>query len=204
MSNYQKYTTVVVGASAGGMKVIKELVTSLPADFPMALIIVQHVSDSSDGSWAELLDGYSKIEVREADEKESILPGTVYLAPANYHLLIESDHTFTLTVDERVNYARPSIDVLFETAADAYRESLIGIIYTGANFDGAKGLLRVKEAGGLTIVQDPVTAEAVAMPKAAIETTVPEYVLPPEEIIDLLKNLSLTANNPQPEKNSLT
>src|SRR5690606_25963858 len=143
----------------------------------------------ADGSWATLLDEKCNIRVKEADEKEVIQKAIVYLAPANYHLLIETDHTFTLTVDERVNYARPSIDVLFETAALAYRENLVGIICTGANFDGANGLYSIKQKGGLTIVQDPGTAEATAMPIAAIQRTDPSHILSPEGILDLLLNL---------------
>ncbi|MEZ4722414.1 MAG: chemotaxis protein CheB [Flavobacteriales bacterium] len=180
------YEAVVLGASAGGMQLVKNLVTSLPNDFGLPLIIVQHVGDNSDNVWPNLLNECSQVLVKEADEKEPIQRGTVYLAPPNYHLLIEPDHSFTLTIDERVNYARPAIDVLFETAAEAYREKLIGIVCTGGNFDGAKGLLRIKELGGMTIAQDPETAEASAMPKAAIQTAHPDYVLSLDGIKKLL------------------
>ena len=177
---------VVIGASAGGVSVLKQLVTSLPADFSLSTIVVQHIADTSDSSWTELLDRQSKVRVKEADEKEKIRPGTVYFAPANYHLLVERDRTFTLTIDQPVNYARPSIDVLFETAAEAYQSRLIGIVCTGSNFDGAKGLLYIKQRGGLTMVQDPETAEVPMMPKAAIEATQPDHVLPMEGIIHAL------------------
>lgn len=189
MIGQHTYQAIVLGASAGGMHVVKALVTALPKDFSLPLLIVQHIADTSDSVWPELLNEHSKVRVKEADEKEPVEPGTVYLAPPNYHLLVESDHTLTLTVDERVNYARPAIDVLFETAADAYREQLIGIVCTGANFDGAKGLQRIKELGGLAIVQDPETAEVPTMPQAAIQATVPDYVLPPEGIIKLLLDI---------------
>ena len=187
------YEAIVLGASAGGFNVIKQLVAALPKDFFLPIMVVQHVSDTSDGSWAEMLNSQSRLHVKEADEKERVKPGTIYLAPANYHLLVEPDHTLTLTVDERVNYARPSIDVLFETAAEAYRERLIGLIYTGANRDGAAGLAHIKANGGLTVVQDPTTAESPTMPSSAIRAAKPHHVLSPEQIIELL----LSIHNPQ-------
>lgn len=186
MNGHSIYKAIVLGASAGGMTVVRDLVTSLPMDFSMALLIVQHIGDSSDGGWARLLNDRSQVTVKEADEKETVTAGTVYLAPANYHLLVEPDHTLTLTVDERVNYARPAIDVLFETAAEAYAKDLIGIVCTGGNFDGAKGLAYIKEKGGLTIVQDPETAETPAMPKAALHATEVDHVLSMEDITALL------------------
>lgn len=189
MIKQHRYKAIVLGASAGGLQMIKRIVISLPAEFSLPVIVVQHIADTSDGVWAGILNERSNVRVKEADEKEPIKAGTVYLAPSNYHLLVEPDQTFTLTIDERVNHARPSIDVLFETAAQAYGESLIGVICTGGNFDGAKGLLNVKKMGGLTIVQDPKTAEAKAMPQAAIEMAPPDYVLPEEGIIQLLLNI---------------
>jgi two-component system chemotaxis response regulator CheB len=130
-----------------------------------------------------------KLKVKEADEKERPANGMAYIAPPNYHLLFENDQSFTLTVDERVNYARPSIDVLFETAAEAYKDTLIGIILTGANTDGSRGLKKIKDFGGLTIVQDPATAESDSMPRAAILTTQVDHVLPIEEIAEFLNSL---------------
>jgi two-component system, chemotaxis family, protein-glutamate methylesterase/glutaminase len=183
------YEAIVLGASAGGMTLVRDLISALPADLSMPLIVVQHLAQSHDGSWIEYLAQRSNVAVKEADEKEVIVPGTVYLAPANYHLLVEPDRTFTLTVDQRVNYARPSIDVLFETAAEAYRERLVGVILTGANSDGAQGLLRVKECGGLTVVQDPRTAEVSSMPMAAIRIAEPEHVLDPSHISQLFITL---------------
>ena len=182
----QFFNAVVMGASAGGMKIVKDMVISLPKDFGLPVIIVQHVADTSDSKWADMLNEISLVHVKEAEEKEPIVPGKVYLAPANYHLLIESDYTFTLTVDDRVNYARPAIDVLFETAAEAYKERLIGVICTGANSDGAKGLLYIKQLGGKTIVQDPSTAEASSMPLAAIGEAAPEHILSPMGILNYL------------------
>ena len=191
------YQAIVVGASAGGMSELSRLVSALPGDFSLPMLIVHHIHDSSDGSWVKLLDGRSKVSVKEADEKEQIRRGTVYLAPPNYHLLLEPDLTLTLTVDERVNYARPSIDVLFETAAQSCRKHLIGLVCTGANMDGAKGLLHIKKCGGLTVVQDPKTAEAPSMPLAAINTAEPDYILSPPEISALLLKIH---TNQLPEK----
>ncbi len=130
-----------------------------------------------------------ELPVKQADEKEKILQGSVYFAPPNYHLLVEDDHTFSLTVDPAVNYARPSIDVLFETAASAYGSRLIGVILTGANSDGSLGLKKIKEMGGLTIVQAPESAEVDAMPKAAISAVRPDHVLDLEGVGSLLMDL---------------
>lgn len=173
----QSYDLVVIGTSAGGLQALKILLPGLPADFSLPIAVVQHVAPTSDGSWSELLNAQCAVTVKEADEKEKIAPGTVYLAPPNYHLLLEPDCSFTLTVDEAVNYARPAIDVLFETAAEALGARLIGIVLTGANSDGAKGLKSIREHGGLALVQDPGTAEVRAMPDAAIALAKPQFVL---------------------------
>lgn len=177
---------VVIGTSSGGMQALKTLLSPLPGDFSLPIAVVQHIASSGDGTWASLLDERCALTVKEADEKETAVPATVYLAPANYHLLLEADRSFTLTVDEHVNYARPSIDVLFETAAESLGPRLIGIVMTGANTDGAKGLRAVRNRGGLTIVQDPAAAESRAMPDAAIRAAAPEYILSLQEIVELL------------------
>lgn len=184
------YQAIVIGVSSGGMNAMKILFTHIPVDFRIPVVIVQHVSPHSDNQWIKLLDSRSKLCIKEADEKESIEPGKIYIAPSNYHLLIEKDKTFSLTIDERVNYARPSIDVLFESAADAYQDSLIGIILTGSNSDGTKGIKRIQECGGLTIIQNPETAESAYMPASAIAAITPDYILPLEDIIQLLIKLT--------------
>lgn len=189
MDDSNKYKVIVLGASAGGMEIIRMIVSSLPAKFSMPIIVVQHVPDFSEGTWAQTLDERYRVHVKEADEKEKVKSGTVYFAPANYHLLLEPDYSLTLTIDERVNYARPSIDVLFETAAESGKDEVIGILCTGGNTDGAEGLKRIKERGGLTIVQDPETAEVRSMPKAAIQICEPDQVLRPEGIRDYLLNI---------------
>jgi two-component system chemotaxis response regulator CheB len=134
----------------------------------------------------EILNDKSNITIKEADEKEKIEKRTVYIAPPNYHLMIERNKTFSLSIDELVNYARPSIDVLFESAANAYKNKLIGVILTGSNSDGTAGLKKIKEYGGLTIVQDPKTAESAYMPASAIAAIKPDYILSLEDIINLL------------------
>ena len=186
-----RYEAIVIGVSSGGLNVMKTLFTFLPENFSIPFIIVQHVSPHSENLWIELLNKRSLLEIKEADEKEKIESGKVYIAPSNYHLMIENDKTFSLTIDERVNYARPSIDVLFESAAEAYQNKLIGVVLTGSNNDGAYGLKKIKESGGLTIVQDPDTAESFYMPASAIAATIPDFILPLEEIIQLLIELDI-------------
>ena len=181
-----KYEAIVIGVSSGGMNALKVMFSLLPKEFNTPIIIVQHISSQSENLWIKLLNDKSNLYIKEADEKESIEHGKVYIAPPNYHLLIERDKTFSLTIDERVNYARPSIDVLFESAAEAYKNKLIGVILTGSNNDGTNGLKRIKEYGGLTIVQDPATAESSYMPASAIAVVQMDYILTLENIIKLL------------------
>jgi len=180
------YEAIVIGVSSGGMNAMKVMFSLLPKEFNTPIIIVQHISSQSENLWIRLLNDKSNLYIKEADEKESIEHGKVYIAPPNYHLLIERDKTFSLTIDERVNYARPSIDVLFESAAEAYKSKLIGVILTGSNNDGTNGLKRIKEYGGLTIVQDPATAESSYMPASAIAVVQMDYILTLENIIKLL------------------
>lgn len=185
----KSYQAVVIGSSAGGLNALKTLIGNLDKRFPLPLIIVQHMSPDSENYLPHFLDSLKKIRVKEADEKEIPQPGTAYVAPPNYHLLIERDRSFTLTVNERVNYARPSIDVLFDTAAEAYREELIGIVLTGANNDGSQGLKKIKELGGMTMVQDPEEAESDAMPRAALEAVKADHVLKLKAIANFLNTL---------------
>jgi two-component system, chemotaxis family, protein-glutamate methylesterase/glutaminase len=147
---------------------------------------VQHRSKDERNLLEEVLSQKCKIKIRQADEKEVIRPGTIYFAPPDYHLLIERNGTFSLTSDPKVNYSRPSIDVLFETAAMVYKHRLLAIILTGANQDGAAGMKLVKEFGGTTIAQEPDTAQFPAMPKAAIDTGAIDYVFHLREILQFL------------------
>lgn len=185
-----KYEAIATGVSAGGMEALKIMLTPLPANFPLPLIIVQHMHPYSENYLVHFLNERCRLQVKEAEEKEPILPGIIYIAPPNYHLLIESDRTFSLTVSEKVNHARPSIDVTFETAARVYRKRLIGIILTGANTDGGLGLKQIKVNGGLVIVQDPATAAVDSMPRAAIAETAVDYILPLQKIGPLLEKIA--------------
>ena len=183
------YEAIVIGVSSGGMNALKIISSTLPAHFNLPIIIVQHLSAHSDSHWIKLLNEKSHLNVKEADEKEKIEKGNIYIAPPNYHLLIEKDKTFSLTIDERVNFARPSIDVLFESAAEAYKNKLIGIVLTGSNSDGTKGIKRIKDCGGLAIIQDPNTADSEYMPKSAIAAIEPDYIVSLEEIVELLMKI---------------
>ncbi len=185
-----KYKAIVIGVSTGGINALKTILPALPSDYSIPVIIAQHIGATSDGHWIKILDNISPLKVKEADEKEKIKKGHVYIAPPNYHLMVESDETLSLSIDEKVNYARPSIDVLFESAAMSYNENLVGIILTGANNDGAMGLKKIKERKGLTIVEDPKTAEAPAMPAHAIAGIQPDHILSLKKIAELLTQLS--------------
>jgi two-component system chemotaxis response regulator CheB len=176
------YDLICLGASWGGLKAVRQLLSDLPAELSQPIVIAQHRHiDSTDGLLPDLLRHSAGRSVDEAHDKMPIEPGHVYLAPPDYHLLVE-DGWFSLSTEDRVRYARPSIDVLFDSAADAYGPRVIGIVLTGANEDGAAGLARIKERGGVAVVQDPRSAVRQEMPSAAIAATVADAVLPLEEI----------------------
>jgi two-component system chemotaxis response regulator CheB len=177
---------VVVGSSWGGLEAVGRLLALLPADFRPAIAIAQHrTPDIAGDGLASSISGVSPLPVREVDDKDALRPGTVYVAPADYHLMVERTH-FELSVDAPVGYSRPSIDVLFESAADAFRDEVVGVLLTGANADGTAGLRRIRDFGGTTLVQDPRTAERPEMPEAAIRAGVADRVLSVEEIATAL------------------
>lgn len=159
---------LVIGASAGAVEALSAILPRLPADYPLAVIVVVHVPSDRRNALATLFQAKCRINVCEAEDKEPVAPGTVYFAPPDYHLLVEADRTLSLSADDPVLYSRPSIDVLFESAADAYGAALAGVVLTGANQDGARGLAAVAEAGGIALVEDPATATASTMPAAAL------------------------------------
>jgi two-component system, chemotaxis family, protein-glutamate methylesterase/glutaminase len=176
------YELICVGASWGGLHAIGRLLADIPDDVEQPIVVAQHRGpDSAEGTLPELLGRQTSRPVMDVEDKVPIEHGRVYVAPPDYHLLIERG-SFALSVDDRVHHARPSIDVLFESAADAYGEGVIGIVLTGANEDGAAGLARIKERGGVAVIQDPAGAERRAMPDAAIAATVADAVLPLEEL----------------------
>lgn len=176
------YKAVVIGVSAGGMAALPKILSVLPESFSMAVIIVQHRREGQNGYLTTYLNQESRLKVKEAEEKHSIVPGNVYIAPAGYHLLVERDFTFSLSIDPPVHFSRPSIDVLFESAADAYGQFLIGLILTGANSDGSLGLKRIRQKSGLALVQNPKTAETNMMPQSAIDIAGADHILPLNEI----------------------
>lgn len=180
---------VVIGGSLGGMTAVETILRALPASFPWPIAIVLHRSADSRNLLGPALQRHSALKIREPQDKEEIAPGFVYVAPADYHLIAEPG-AFALSTEGVVSYARPSLDVLFETAADAFGRAVIGIVLTGANHDGASGARRIKERGGTVIVQQPETAESEIMPAAAIAATKVDHVLPVEEIGPLLVRLS--------------
>ncbi|MGD9557265.1 MAG: chemotaxis protein CheB [Mangrovibacterium sp.] len=175
---------IVIGASYGGMEAIRNLLSKFPAGFDLPVIVVLHIGNNNISAYLTRLNEKTGFLVKEVDEKEPIRPGTVYFAPPNYHLQIENDFSFSLSTDKKVNFSRPSIDVLFETAAWVFKDGLIGILLTGANNDGANGLTSIKKYGGTTIVENPETALAPAMPRAATELFNPDYVLDLEDIAE--------------------
>jgi len=179
---------IVIGVSAGGFEVLSYLMEKIPKDLSCSIVIVQHRTADNDGYLVYHLNLLSKILVKEVDDKEPIKKGVVYLAPPDYHLFIEAGETFSLSRDERVNYARPSIDVLFESAADVYAQKCLGIILTGKNHDGANGLTMISAKGGQVIVQNPHEAEAKEMPNAAISKNNDAIILTLDEIISFISN----------------
>jgi two-component system chemotaxis response regulator CheB len=185
-----KYKAIVIGVSAGGLNALSEIFSRLPADFPIPVMVTQHLHPDDDGSLAEILSPKSSLKIIEAMDKMPVVPGTVYLAPPNYHLLIERDNTLALSKDQKTNYSRPSIDVMFETAAYAYGDKLIGIILTGANNDGSAGISLIKDFGGLTIAQDPAVAEFPAMPEFAVSTGKIDKIFSLEELSRYLKQMT--------------
>ena len=182
-----RYEAIVLGVSAGGIQALATITPALPEDYTLPLIVVQHMAKDSDGYLSVYLNDLSPILVKEAEDKEPIRQGTVYVAPPGYHLLIEHDRTLALSVDPLVNCARPAIDVLFESAADVYGRRLIGVILTGGNADGSHGLKRIKDRGGVAVVQDPDTAESACMPQAAIGAVQVDRILKLDEIGPFLK-----------------
>ena len=184
------YSALVIGASAGVLNAITEILAQLPSSYPLPIAIVQHRLADHTQLLVELLNANTELTVVEPYSGQKLQPGFVYIAPGGYHLLIERTQQFSLSVDSPVCYAIPSIDVLFESAAVSYAQQLIGLVLTGANSDGSIGLQRIREYGGLCIVQDPGSAEEASMPKAALKLTKADHTPPLEKIADLLLQLA--------------
>ncbi len=178
---------VVIGASAGGVQALSVLLPALPSTMRASIFIVLHLPRDRPSVLVDIFKGKCALPVSEAEDKQPVNPGNVYFAPSNYHLLIDQGPQLALSADDPVHHSRPSIDVLFESAADIYKHRLMGIILTGANEDGAMGLAAVKDAGGITVVQQPETAQAPLMVKAALAMRPADWVLPLERIATLLQ-----------------
>ena len=169
---------IVVGASWGGLAALTAMFKSMPDELKVPLVVVQHRSRHGDNLLAVLLQDVTRLRVVDVEDKEPLAPNSVYVAPANYHLLVEEDH-LSLTTDPLVRFSRPSIDVTFISAGDAYRDCTVGVVLTGANDDGSRGLRHIADLGGAAIVQNPETAESSAMPAAALRA------VPEAQVLDL-------------------
>jgi len=185
----RRMEAVVIGASAGGIDALLTLLPPLPRGYRLPLVCILHMPADRESRLPELFAQRLNLPAREAVDKEAVEPGTVYFAGPGYHLSIERDRTFSLSQEAPVHFARPSIDVLMESAADAYGPGLAGILLTGANHDGADGMAHVRQCGGLTVVQDPAEAQSATMPAQAIRRAAPHLVLPLARIAALLPML---------------
>lgn len=184
--NRQPAEAIVIGTSAGGLDALSVILPPLPEGYPLPVIAVIHLTPNKNSLVAELFQSKCAAAVKEAEDKEPIRAGTIYFAPPDYHLLVESDKHLSLSSEEPVHYSRPSIDVLFESAADAYGAGLIGIVLTGANDDGASGLRQIQAQGGTAIVQLPVEAQSPQMPWAALNACPQARTMSLEEIAAFL------------------
>lgn len=184
------YSIVGIGSSWGGLLAMSKLLGALPGDFSVPIVVVQHRGNDSDQLLAELLQDATDLTVSEVEDKEPLTPGTVHVAPANYHVLID-DGVLSLSLEEPVRFSRPSIDVMLSSAADAYGSAAIGVVLTGANEDGARGLSDIVKRGGRALVQDPKSAEIATMPRAAVKEVPSAEVLPLDALGPRLIKLSL-------------
>jgi two-component system, chemotaxis family, protein-glutamate methylesterase/glutaminase len=194
----QRVGAVVIGTSAGGIDVLSTLLPALPATLRTPVFVVIHQPPDRRSVLTDIFRRRCALPVREAEDKEPVAPGTVYFAPPNYHLLIEHGPSLALSIDDLVQFSRPSIDVLFESAAEVYGRRLLALVLTGWNEDGADGLLAVRQVRGITAVQDPDTAEAPVMPRAAMRRCEPDFVLAPQALAGLLRTLAPPGSDTPP------
>lgn len=190
------YSVVAVGTSWGGLSAMTKLLGGLPQDFPIPIVIVQHRGKDSNELLSQLLQDSTDLTVCEIEDKDALSPGRVHVAPANYHVMLEPGYA-SLTIEEPVRYSRPSIDVMFDSAAATYGPTAIGVVLTGANEDGARGLAHIIERGGRALVQDPKTAEIPIMPNAAIKAAPTAEVLPLDRLAPRLIELSREHSKPR-------
>ncbi|MEC3948340.1 chemotaxis protein CheB [Sphingobium sp. HWE2-09] len=181
---------VAIGASAGAVQALLRILPALPATYPLALLVLVHVPPDRANALVPLFQSKCPLPVKEAEDKERIVGGTIYFAPSDYHLLVEADHSIALSWDEPVNHSRPAIDILLDSAADAYGPALAGMVLTGASHDGAAGLAAVAGAGGVAIVQDPAEAQVPTMPRAALAACPTATAMTLDDIILYLLQLA--------------
>jgi two-component system chemotaxis response regulator CheB len=181
---------LVIGGSAGSLDVLLKVLPDLRSDLPFPIIIVIHRKHGADSLLPELLKGRTALNVKEVEEKEKILAGTIYIAPSDYHLLIEQDLTFSLDSSEKVNYSRPSIDVTFQSAAEVYQEKLVCMLLSGSNADGVNGLKVVKSYRGRAIIQNPADAQVPYMPAQAAQNVIIDASLNIEDTAEFINLLS--------------
>ena len=185
-----KCDALIIGGSAGSLDVLLKVLPLLDPAISFPIVIVIHRKHGTDSLLPDLLSGRTKLIVKEVNEKEVLIPGTIYIAPSDYHTLIEQNHSFSLDYSEKVNYSRPAIDVTFQTAAEVYREKLVCLLLSGSNTDGVNGLKSVKAWGGTAVIQDPATAQVAYMPEqAAIQVKI-DYTLRTENIAEFINLLS--------------
>jgi two-component system chemotaxis response regulator CheB len=181
---------LIIGGSAGSLDVLLRVLPAIRPDIKFPVIIVIHRKHGADSLLPELLSGRTRMEVKEAEEKEEVVPGTVYVAPSDYHLLVELNRTFSLDYSEKVNYSRPAIDVTFQTAAEVYKKKLVCLLLSGSNSDGVNGLKTVKEWGGMAIIQNPETAQVAFMPQQAKQHVKIDRILNIEDMAEFINLLS--------------
>lgn len=183
------YKIVAIGGSAGSLEVILQIVSALPSPSDATFIIIVHRKHDGESILESLLSTRTSMTVREVEDKESLMPGTIYVAPPDYHLLLENETMFSLDSSEKIHFSRPSIDVTFQAVAEVFGASSVGVLLSGANADGAAGLENIKKAGGLTIVQHPETADMPFMPQQAINRNIVDNIIRAEELPNMLKQL---------------
>jgi two-component system chemotaxis response regulator CheB len=190
----EDFKIVIIGGSAGSYNVVKKILSSIREDFPLPIILCLHRLKDIRSGFVESLNIGSKIPVKEPHDKDPIKPGFAYLGPANYHLLIEPGHSFALSTECDINYSRPSLDVTFETAGYSFREKMAGIILSGANSDGAKGIYSAFKNGAYTIIQDPENAQFSTMPNEVLKYYTPHKILSDEGIVNFINSIKCYKN----------
>jgi two-component system chemotaxis response regulator CheB len=185
------FEIVALASSAGGLEALSQVLAALPGNFPAPIVVVQHLDPKHRSLMAEILSRRTPLHVKQAEEGEVLAPGTVYIAPPDRHLLVNSDHTLTLTQTELVHFLRPSADLLFESVAASYRDRAIAVVLTGSGSDGSMGVKAIKKMGGTVLAQNAESAQFSGMPSAAIQTGMVDFILPLDEVAQALKTLTM-------------